>query len=471
MMTKRMKVLVTGADQHQGLAVVRGLGLAGYHVIAGGPRKDSLAFYSRYATERFVYRSPVEDKPRFISDVLGCLQQTRPSLIIPVVESTLVALNEVRPEIEQYTTLAAPSAVVLEYAVNKSKTLRLAERLKVPVPRTVQGSNPRELLERAAALRLPVAIKPQGSRLHRSTASALDFKVRYARTLDELAGVLAPLHGYAHRLLVQEYVPGIGRCVSAVCRQGEPVVLFAYSRDRNFPLSGGVSVLRRSIALDPPLKRYVTALLREIRWHGVAMVEFKYDPHDDRYTLMEINGRFQASTALSLDAGLNLPDLVARLFSGREIRSPGAYRVGVEERWLEGDLLALRDYLMGPRPEANGLDLDPREKPPSKRSVVRRFITDFRPGVKYDEFKWHDWKPGVIECRALLRIALEWVKEGVARTIHPLARRMRNDLGSTLAPRRDGTSEINLDARGLRRRRGSVRSDGLVRPTESLRNV
>ena len=428
-MTERMKVLVTGADQHQGLAVVRGLGLAGYHVIAGGPRTDSLAFYSRYAAERFVYRSPFEDKSCFISDVLGCLHRTRPSLIIPAVESTLVALNEVRQDVERYATLAAPSAEVLEFAVNKSKTLELAVRLKVPVPRTVQGSTPHALLEQAATLRFPVAIKPQGSRLHPSTASALDFKVQYARTVDELAGVLAPFHGDAQRLLVQEYVPGIGRCVSAVCRQGEPVVLFAYSRDRNCPLSGGVSVLRRSIALDAPLEHYVTALLGEVGWHGVAMVEFKYDRHDDRYTLMEINGRFQASTALSLDAGLNLPDLVARLFSGREIRGPGVYRVGVEERWLEGDLLALRDFLMGPRPEANGLDLDPREKPPSKRSVLQRFIADFRPGVRYDEFKWYDWKPGVIECGALFRIALEWVKEGVARATYLLARRVRRILG------------------------------------------
>ena len=422
-MPEPMKVLVTGADQHQGLAVVRGLGLAGYHVIACGPHKLSLAFSSRYAAERFVYRSPFEDKPRFIRDVLGCLEKTRPRLVIPAVESTLVALNEARQDVERYAPLAAPSPEILEYAIDKGRTLRLAERLNVPVPRTVEGETTRELFEQARTLRFPVAIKPRGHRLHPSTASALDFKVRYAKTLDELEVVLAPLQPYAHRLLVQQYVVGIGRCVSAVCRQGEPLVLFAYSRDRNVPLSGGVSVLRRSIALDPPLKRYVTALLREIRWHGVAMVEFKYDPRDARYTLMEINGRFQASTALSLDAGLNLPDMVARLFSGREIRTPEAYRLGVEERWLQGDLVALRDYLMGPPPAANGFS--PGEMSPSKRSVLWRFIRDFRRGVKYDEFKWYDWKPGVVECGALLRIALVWTKQGIAWAMSQLARRVR----------------------------------------------
>src|SRR5256886_5191832 len=417
------KVLVLGADQHQGLAVIRGLGMAGIPVGACGTSPRSIGFYSRYATETWRYTPPSDDRKRFLDDVAGILSRSRPGLVIPAVESTLVVLSDARELVERYATLAAPAPEVLEYAIDKGRTLRLAERLNVPVPRTVEGETTRELFEQARTLRFPVAIKPRGHRLHPSTASALDFKVRYAKTLDELEVVLAPLQPYRVGLLAPECVGGIGRFVRAVWRQGGPLVLFAYSRDRNVPLSGGVSVLRRSIALDPPLKRYVTALLREIRWHGVAMVEFKYDPRDARYTLMEINGRFQASTALSLDAGLNLPDMVARLFSGREIRTPEAYRLGVEERWLQGDLVALRDYLMGPPPAANGFS--PGEMSPSKRSVLWRFIRDFRRGVKYDEFKWYDWKPGVVECGALLRIALVWTKQGIAWAMSQLARRVR----------------------------------------------
>ena len=51
-MTARPRVLVTGADQHQGLAVIRGLGLAGIPVVACGPCRWSLGFHSRYTVER-----------------------------------------------------------------------------------------------------------------------------------------------------------------------------------------------------------------------------------------------------------------------------------------------------------------------------------------------------------------------------------------------------------------------------------
>src|SRR5437016_5786689 len=78
-------------------------------------------------------------------------------------------------------------------------------------------------------------------------------------------------------VLAQECVDGIGVCVSAVFNNGDPVAMFAYERVRDAPLSGGVSVLRKSIRLDERLNNYVTALLNEIKWHGVAMVEFKYD--------------------------------------------------------------------------------------------------------------------------------------------------------------------------------------------------
>jgi hypothetical protein len=72
------------------------------------------------------------------------------------------------------------------------------------------------------------------------------------------------------------------------------------------------------------------------------MVEFKYDAQHDTYTLMEINGRFPASTALSLDAGLNLPHLAYCLHAGLPLPAQqNPPRVGVEERWLQGDAQAL----------------------------------------------------------------------------------------------------------------------------------
>ncbi len=403
-MNRKMKVLVTGADQYQVLAVIRGLGLQGIPVIACGAEKRSIGFYSRFASEKYVYTSPFENQNQFVKDMLAIIEKTRPSLVFPVGESTLVALNEHRSEVERYAPLVAVSPEMLDATIDKWKTVQLAQRLNVPVPRTVRGSTLDEVLERASHLRFPVAIKPRGSRFYASTQHDFNFKVRYARDLDQLRKVLLPLQARTDYPLVQECVSGVAVCVSAVCNHGEPIALFPYRRVREVPLSGGVSVLRQSIPLNDELKGYVTALLKELKWHGVAMVEFKYNPQEKNYTLMEINPRFQASVALCLDSGLNLPYLVVSMFAGKALNGmSGHYKVGVRARWLRGDLIALYFHLTGISSEATRNN--PFYVPPSKARVLWEFLKDFRPGTKYDEFKTWDWKPALAEFWSVLREA------------------------------------------------------------------
>jgi biotin carboxylase len=127
-------ILVAGADQHQGLAIIQALGLQGLPVIACGAESRSLGCYSRYAVERHTYTSPIASKRRFIADILDIIHRTRPALVIPGVESTLIGLDECRGEFEPHSLLAAPPSDVLAYAIDKSKTLEIANQLDVPSP-------------------------------------------------------------------------------------------------------------------------------------------------------------------------------------------------------------------------------------------------------------------------------------------------------------------------------------------------
>jgi predicted ATP-grasp superfamily ATP-dependent carboligase len=397
-----VKALVTGAEEHQGLAVIRGLGLAGIPVVAGGAQAHSLGFYSRFAGERFRYTSPFENADRFADDVLAAVRRTRPDVVIPTVESTLVALDRRRQELEALCVLAAPPSDILDVAIDKLKTIDLAREVGVPVPQTVQGQDLATLLAAARQLRFPVAIKPRGHALHESTRHGLQFKVRYADDMDALRVLLESLELQRGPLLIQEYLGGSAVCVSAVYDHGRPVVRFPYARDREWPLTGGISVVRRSLPPVPQLDRYVDLLLDRMKWHGVAMVEFKHDPRDDTYALMEINGRFQASMALCLDAGLNLPELVYRLHTGGRADVPPAYRVGVRERWLRGDWLSLLDYVLGDTIAA--ATRVGRTDLPSRWVVMAGFLAAFHPGMHYDEFKLRDWKPGLVEALEIGRL-------------------------------------------------------------------
>lgn len=402
-------VLVTGADQHQGLAVIRGLGLAGIPVVAASGYRWNVGFASRFATAKACYTPPTVDAARFVDDVLAIARYHHVGMIMPAVESTLVALDARRELVEEVCTFAAPATATLDWVIDKSRTLQLAQSVQVPAPVTVIADDIAEALYQATQLTFPLALKPRGNALHRATPHHLDFKVKYVRTLDELRQVLEHFRDAGTLPLIQEYVGGQGICVSALFNGDRAVALLPYARVREVPLTGGVSVLRETLPLDERLRDYTVRLLAALNWRGIAMVEFKYDAQQDRLVLMEINGRFQASTALSLDAGINLPELTWRLHAGLPLpEQPPAWRIGVRERWLRGDTRALFAHLAGVT--VNEAAPAARAALPGRLRAIRNYLADFRPGVRYDEFKWYDPLPGLMEIaqwfRPLLRGAL-----------------------------------------------------------------
>ncbi len=396
------RVLVTGADQHQGLAVIRGLGQAGIPVVAASPVRRAIGHASRHAAIKATYTPPLLDERQFIQDILALIERYRVGMVIPVVESTLVVLDREREAIERRATLVAPAPGVLEWAIDKLRTVELAGRVGVPVPRTVYAAGAAEALEQSRAFRFPVALKPRGNPLHRDTAHRLPFKVKYARTRQELERILRQAEESSDALpLIQEYVPGGGINVSVLFDGDRPLMMVPYEKVREVPLTGGVSVVRRTVPMDPTLAAYIEALLAAARWRGPAMVEFKFDPVAGAYVLMEINGRFCASTALSLDAGVNWPCLTYRLFAGLPVDA-ATYCVGIHERWLRGDLRALGQHLSGRT--AREATREACRQLPSRGRALLDFVADFRRGMHYDEFRRDDPLPGLRE---------------VAKWIHP----------------------------------------------------
>ena len=142
--------------------------------------------------------------------------------------------------------------------------------------------------------------------------------------------------------MVQELLPtgGETRGVSVLMdRAGAVWATFVHQRIREYPIDGGPSTLRVSVHDDVLVDRAVR-LLREMGWSGMAMVEFKRDPRDGEFKLLEVYPRFVGSLQLAVDAGVDFPRLVHDAFLGGARPDPPDYRDGVMCRWLlPGDLL------------------------------------------------------------------------------------------------------------------------------------
>ena len=158
-----------------------------------------------------------------------------------------------------------------------------------------------------------------------------------------------------HVPIAQEYVPGDAECgFFALVDAGELVVTFQHRRVRSYTYSGGASVYRVSVD-DAGLREAGTRLLSSLDWHGPAMVEFKRDPRDGAFKLMEINPRFWGSLALPVHAGVDFPALYYRMARGEAVGPVHDYEVGVGCHLLRGEVsyvnsLLRHDYDVVERP-------------------------------------------------------------------------------------------------------------------------
>jgi len=201
--------------------------------------------------------------------------------------------------------------------------------------------------------------------------------------------------------LIQQRVIGEGQGLFVLMQEGTPLGMFAHRRLRERPPSGGVSVLRESIALPKTMVEATLKLLQRVKWHGVAMVEFKVDKDNQRPLLMEINGRFWGSLQLAVDAGVNFPLLLLKMATGKaEIIPENGYRIGVKSRWLLGDLDQL---VMRFKKRDRALSL-PRGAPTRFQSLIS-FCRFFERDLFYEVEDFDDPGPSRFEVLRYVKLA------------------------------------------------------------------
>jgi predicted ATP-grasp superfamily ATP-dependent carboligase len=388
-----MRILVTDGNNRAALAITRSLGRAGHQVIVGATRHPSLASSSKYCRERLIYPSPRERADEFIACLLGAIKERKIDVLLPVSDVTTIPVCEQKKLLEAHCRVpfADPDAVKL--AADKARLFKLAEELGVAVPRTHLLDAPRSTSTLAAELRFPVVIKPSRSRIQCAN-NWISTAVQYANDQAELERILGELSPLAYPVLLQERIIGPGEGVFACYNRGVPIAFFGHRRLREKPPSGGVSVLRESVAVSPVARDFSERLLGRLNWHGVAMVEYKHDLRDDTPKLMEINGRFWGSLQLAIDAGVDFPRLLVEAAVNEQVEPIRSYRVGTRTRWLLGDIDSLLMVLFWSRKKLN-LPAGHR----GRLAYLREFLTLWDNNTRYEVLSRDDIRPWLFELR------------------------------------------------------------------------
>jgi predicted ATP-grasp superfamily ATP-dependent carboligase len=389
-----MRVLITDGDNRAALAVTRSLGERGHEVVVGERTRHSLAGSSRHAARSFVYPDPGREETAFLDTVHDATERHRINVLLPVSDITTMLIAAHRSLWEPSCAVPfAPEGSLLR-AADKLDTLRTAERLGVPVPRSWVIASAFD--HPPSGLEYPIVLKPYRSRV-RTNVGWQSCSVRYALSEASLRLELSRRPPHEFPIILQERVTGPGIGVFMCFDRGRPIAAFSHRRLREKPPSGGVSVLCESIAMDPMLQAHAERLLSELAWHGVGMVEFKVDPRDGQAKLMEINGRFWGSLQLAIDAGVDFPALLVDLAVGRAPASTSVYRAGVRNRWLWGDIDSL---ILRLRARSTARFLSDGK---GRLTALREFLPLWGRDLHYDNPRWSDLRPWFHETRRRLR--------------------------------------------------------------------
>jgi predicted ATP-grasp superfamily ATP-dependent carboligase len=338
------RILILDGHTNQALACVRALGEAGHEVFVASRRRLALGGWSRHCRGRF--RLAGESVEAFAA-MRAWAFGNGVGVVLPMTERSCVLMNAGRAQWEAAgVRVGCATEDVLAPAFDKGQTYERARACGVRTPPARVPASLEECVEAAEEVGYPCVVKQRRSHAWDGARFLPTLGPAYVGRREELAEAVESRRQGADWPLVQGYVAGAGKGVFALCDGGRAVAWFAHERLRDTRPTGAASSLRRSIPLDARLREPAERLLRELKWHGPAMVEFRDDGVSPP-CLMEVNGRFWGSLQLAIDAGVNFPAMWVSLLEGQRVEPSTAYDEGVALRWLWGDVKRFLRILRG----------------------------------------------------------------------------------------------------------------------------
>lgn len=331
-MSRSSPVLVTDAPANASLAVVRSLGRRGVPVgVCTFDGEFNLAAYSRWASEALTLPSPTREPEGFIGALTRVLETGKYPIVFPTTERTIQLIAAARDSLPTWVRIPMPGPDALATVLDKQRTAELAERVGVSIPQTWCPADGDEAAALAPSLPYPVIVKPrQTNFLSDGHLIKADYVV--VDSNPRLAPAWRAVDAAMPRPVIQALVRGRGAGMNTLWRDGKPLVWFCHRRLREIDLRGGRSTAAVSSACDPRLLASAQRMLETLSWHGVAMVEFKWDEATDTFWLLEINGRFWGSLPLALACGVDFPYYLYQVAIGETPEPPASYAEDVVAR-------------------------------------------------------------------------------------------------------------------------------------------
>ena len=399
----KIPAVVIPADRPAALGIARSLGRRGIQVYGVDSNPRAIGMVSRYLKACPLPNCDDSDENRlkFLVDLGKKLEDK--AVLYPLRDDDVILCSRERSELQKYYLYVMPSHDTVMNLVTKDGLYHLGQTCEIPTPRIYIPNDIAHLESIADSLPFPVILKPVFSpswlrpeiiSLLRDNPLSNPSKVALCRNVEELRQTYLKVASYDKRMIIQEVIAGEDERLAYFCfyidHQSRPLATFAGRKLRLLPVGFGSATYVRSF-YDPDLEEVSFKLLSRSKYVGLGGIEFKKDPRDEKYKLIEFNARFGMWDSLSARCGIDIPYIAYCDALGLPVKAQHNYRVGIAWVDLHRDIRAFLIYHS--------------RRQLSLKGWLKSLLGE-KDGAVYSA---DDWKPAIIANAELLERGWNWL--------------------------------------------------------------
>jgi predicted ATP-grasp superfamily ATP-dependent carboligase len=293
----------------------------GIEVIVFDHEKDAPGFHMSGISGRKTAPDPATRHNDFIKFLLQ-LGKEYPGYVLLTNDDLYHRLiSEHVRELKENLLILVSEGPINAIASDKAETVAAALQYGVPVPETYNIADNFD----SNNIHFPLVIKPR-----------LGSKGQYLiKSRTDLTGTSGIINKNRSAYIAQEWIPG----------KVENLCTFGTIFDKNSQPMAGFTARRLSVMRTKMINQGITTylvsemipeliessikFLREIKWQGIAELEYKFDERDSKFKLLEINPRIWSWTRLPAACGIDFSKIYFDLLCGRHVKPVFEFRTGV----------------------------------------------------------------------------------------------------------------------------------------------
>lgn len=346
--SKEMPGVIVIGDHVQGLGIIRSLGKRQIPVYLVHDKTLCIGRFSKYL--RKFFKSPeISDQSEYINFIIGLAKKYNlyGFNLIPTNDAAVYLLSKNKRILEEYYKISTPGYEIIDFAYNKKLTLTLAENNNIPIPSTFYPENIEDLNEIHSNIKYPVIIKGiVGHEFYQKTG----VKTFIANSKEELVGHYKKIESVIDpsKIMIQEVIPGPTELVhsfSSFFKEGEIVAWWTGKKIRSHPMSFGTGTFVKSV-YEPQLLDLGKRILRAIDYYGISEIEFKLDPRDGKFKLIEMNARTWLQHTLPARCGVDFPYLLYSDMIGKQVQPINNFNSNVAWIHLYPDIAIVMSLIL-----------------------------------------------------------------------------------------------------------------------------